>query len=191
MVDKTTASGFEPPDWQRRLRSHLTGHVETEHGLVERYSVTAEQTESKAFRYLVKLLIEDETRHHRIFKELVDSLETATPYGKDPIVPYVDFDRADRALVLDGAEQLLAIEEEDARELRQLQHELRAVKDATLWSLLADLMQRDTQKHIAILRFVRGHARKSQFRARAEQRALRRLLWSRTEDAWWRWRRDR
>lgn len=190
-VDKTNESSFEPPVWQRHLLSHLTSHVQTEHGLLERYSATAQQTESKAFRYLVNLLIEDETRHHRIFQELVDSLKTATPYGKNPSIPYVDFYRADRAPVLDGAEQLLAIEEEDARELKQLQHELRAVKDATLWSLLVDLMQRDTQKHIAILRFVQKHARTSQFQDWARQRALHRLLWSRKEDAWWRWRRDR
>ena len=49
-------------------------------------------------------------------------------------------------------------EARDARELKRLQRELRDVKDTTLWSLLVDLMQRDTQKHIAILRFVRKHA---------------------------------
>jgi hypothetical protein len=34
------------------------------------------------------------------------------------------------------------------------------VKDSSLWSLLVELMQRDTQKHIAILRFVTKHARR-------------------------------
>jgi rubrerythrin len=159
MVDKPKASRFEPPDWLFHLLSHLESHVRTEHGLLETYSMTAQQTESKAFRYLVNLLIEDETRHHRLFSELVDSLKTATTYGKDPTIPYLDFDRADHALVLDGTEELLTIEEEDVRELKQLQQELRAVKDTTLWSLLVELMQRDTQKHIAILRFVQNHAR--------------------------------
>ena len=42
---------------------------------------------------------------------------------------------------------------QDPRELKKLQKELRDVKDTTLWSLLVDLMQRDTEKHIAILDF--------------------------------------
>ncbi len=52
-------------------------------------------------------------------------------------------------------------EQKDARELKRLQRELRMVKDTSLWGLLVDLMQRDTRKHIAILRFVRNHARPS------------------------------
>lgn len=189
--DATSDSSTGRPVWQRDLLAHLTGHVQAEHGLLEQYTTVAEQTESNAFRYLVNLLIEDETRHHKIFTELVASLETAIPYGNEPLIPLMDFQRADRALVLHGAEQLLMNEKQDARELRRLRRELRAVGDATLWSLLVELMQRDTQKHIAILYFVQKHARKSQYRARAQQRALHRLLWSRRNDLLWRWRRGR
>jgi rubrerythrin len=131
--------------------------VEAERGLLEEYSAVAEQSKSKAFTYLVKLLIEDEVRHHRIFTELARSLKTEAELRSDPIIPSMDFVRADRAAVLDATKRLLANEEQDARELKRLQHELRDVKDTSLWSLLVDLMQRDTQKHIAILRFVKKH----------------------------------
>jgi len=134
-------------------------HVEAERGLLDEYSAVAEQSQSKAFSYLVKLLIEDEIRHHRIFTELAESLRTdVETTGKDPIIPDMDFNEVDRAAVLDATKQLMANEEQDARELKRLQRELRDVKDTTLWSLLVDLMQRDTQKHIAILRFVKKHA---------------------------------
>ena len=140
------------------LWAHLTSHVEAERGLLEEYSAVAEQSKSKAFGYLVKLLIEDEVRHHRIFTELAESLKTeAELRGEDPIIPSMDFVRADRAAVLDATKQLIGNEEQDARELKRLQRELRDVKDTSLWSLLVDLMQRDTQKHIAILRFVKKH----------------------------------
>ena len=145
--------------WERQLWTHMTNHIEAERGLLEEYSATAEQTQSKAFGYVMNLLIEDEIRHHRIFSELAKSLETeASLRHEDPIVPYLDFDQADRAAVLDCAQRLLKSEEQDARELKRLQRELRDVKDTTLWSLLVDLMQRDTQKHIALLRFVKKHA---------------------------------
>jgi hypothetical protein len=162
MVDMTNESSAGPSARERDLYAHLTSHVPAEIGLLEQYSAVGEQTQSKAFRYLVNLLIEEEIRHHRIFSEIADSLKAeALLGGAEPIVPYMDFDRVDRAAVLDATKQLIESEEQDARELKRFQHELRDVKDTSLWSLLVDLMQRDTQKHIALLRFVRKHTRRS------------------------------
>jgi hypothetical protein len=148
-----------PPD----LYAHLTSHVEAERGLLEEYKAAAEKTQSKALRYLINLLIEDEIRHHRIFTELVESLksEEAAVREADPIIPHIDFFRSDRteqAAIIDLTEQLLQKERQDAHELKRLKRELLDVKATTLWSLLVDLMERDTQKHLAILRFARKHA---------------------------------
>jgi hypothetical protein len=163
MTDETSRG---PSAWERDLFAHLTGHLETEVGLLKEYAEVAKQTESKAFRYLIDLLIQDETRHHKIFAALADSLKTeALMTGGDPAIPYLDFDKADWVAILDVTDRLLEREEQDARELKRLQRELHDVKDTTLWSLLVDLMGRDTQKHIALLRFVRKHVRKSPFRA--------------------------
>jgi len=156
MIDTTRESVSGLSVFERQLFDHLWSHVQAERSLLEQYSAVAEQTESKAFRYVVNLLIEDEIRHHKFFLEIVNSLKTeATLSREDPAVPDIDFVRADRDVVLDGTKHLLRAEERDARELRQLQREISAVKDVSLWNLLVDLMQRDTQKHIAILRFVR------------------------------------
>jgi hypothetical protein len=158
MIDMTDESSAGPSAFERDLYAHLTSHVQAERGLLEQYSAVAEQTESKAFRYLVNLLIEDEIRHHRFFSEIAGSLKTeASLSGEDPAIPDIDFVRADREAVLDGTKHLLKAEQRDARELRRLHRELQAVEDVSLWSLLVDLMQRDTQKHIAILRYVRKH----------------------------------
>lgn len=160
MTSMTDESSRGPSVWERELWTHLTSHVEAERDLLEKYSAVAKQSQSKAFGYLVNLLIEDEIRHHRIFTELAKSLETEALMSRDePAIPYPDFDKADRAMVRESTEDLLESEERDAGELKRLQHELRDVRDVTLWSLLVDLMQRDTQKHIALLRFVKKHAR--------------------------------
>jgi hypothetical protein len=144
--------------WEQQLYDHLTSHVDAERGVLEKYSRAAEQTQSKAFQYLVNLLIEDEVRHHRLFIELADSLRTeATLTGEDPVVPYLDFDRADRQAVLECSKELLANEERDMRELKRLERELKDVKDTSLWELLVELMQHDTEKHMAILRFIQKH----------------------------------
>jgi rubrerythrin len=159
MVDMKDESSAGPSPWERQLYSHLKNHVESERGLLEKYSNIASQTESKAFRYLVNLLLEDEIRHHRLFGELADSLETEALFEKqEPTVPYLDFHHADRATVIEGAKELMDSEERDLHELKRLHRELHDVRDTSLWSLLVELMQRDTEKHIAILRFVREHA---------------------------------
>jgi hypothetical protein len=160
MRDMTDASSAGPSEFERNLYAHLTSHVEAESALLKEYSAAAQTSPSKALSYLVNLLIEDEIRHHRIFRELADSLKTeALLGGKDPVVPYMDFDQvANHDAVLDVTARLLDQEERDAHELKRLRHELRSVKDTSLWGILVELMERDTQKHIAILRFAREHS---------------------------------
>jgi hypothetical protein len=71
----------------------------------------------------------------------------------------MDFNQTDnRDAVIDLTDQLLQKEQADAQELKRLRRELRDVKDTSLWGLLVDVMERDTQKHIAILRFAKRHA---------------------------------
>ncbi len=156
----TNASAAGPSAWARDLYAHLTSHVQIERRLLEDYRSAAEASSSKAFGYLVNLLIEDEIRHHRIFSELADSLETMSLRpGEEPQVPYLDFNRANKEAVLDLTEKLLENEQQDVLELKRLRRELRDVKDSSIWALLVDLMERDTQKHIAILRFVKKHTK--------------------------------
>ena len=158
MVDMTDQSSAGASVWERELFAHLTSHVEAERGMLQDYSAVAERTKSKAFGYLVHLLIEDEIRHHRLFSEFAESLKTeAGLSGGDPAVPYMDFNQVDGDAVRDGTRHLMENEERDLGELKRLQHDLRSVKDTSLWSILVDLMQRDTEKHIAILRFIRDH----------------------------------
>jgi rubrerythrin len=159
MVDMTNESWAGPSATDRALYAHLTNHIAMERGLLEEYREISERTQSKAFRYLVELLIEDEIRHHKIFSELTESLETtALMKAKEPVVPYIDFAQADRGGVLEATKRLLDQEKEDARDLKRIQRAIYDTKDGSLNVLLVELMQRDTQKHIAILRFVRKHA---------------------------------
>lgn len=162
MIDMTNESWAGPSATDRAVYAHLTNHVQLERGLLEEYHDIAANTDSEAFRYLVNLLIEDEIRHHKMFQDLADSLETlALMKPREPTVPLIDFARADKAEVLAATKRLLDHEAEDAKELRRLRRELRESKDDSLTSLLVEIMQRDTDKHMAILRFVRKHVRRS------------------------------
>jgi len=159
MPDMTSETADGPSAWDRQLYQHLTSHIKIEREMLEEYKEIADKTNSRAFAYLVNLLIEDETRHHRIFAAIASSLEALALQGvADPIIPNLDFHRADLPSLRSGTKKLLDREEEDVVELKHLQRQLHDVKDTTLWGLLVDLMQRDTAKHIAILRFIQDHA---------------------------------
>lgn len=143
---------------ETELFSHLSDHAAREGALLDEYADVASTTESKALAYLIEILMEDERKHHRWFGELASSLQTdATLSGADPTIPRMDFHRADRATVRDVTERLLEHEKADEKELKRLQRDMSDLQDTTLWGLLVNLMQRDTDKHIAILRFVKKH----------------------------------
>lgn len=162
MATMSDESSAGPSAWERQLYTHLSEHVETEESMLTEYSDLARDGGSRALEYLIELLVDDESRHHRLFRQLAESLETeALMKRQAPAIPYLDFQMV-RAplLVQEGAHALLDREEDDARELKRLKRELRDVKDTSLWSLLVELMQRDTQNHIAILSFVLRHIRR-------------------------------
>jgi rubrerythrin len=141
--------------WERDLYNHLATHIDNESSLLQDYVTAAEETDSKAFAYLVNLLIDDERRHHSTFAALAESLKTEAELGgEDPEIPYLDLDRADRAQVRELSERLLEREKEDAAELKRLHGQLKDVRNTSLWDLLVSNMRRDTDKHIEILDFV-------------------------------------
>jgi hypothetical protein len=143
---------------ETELFAHLSGHAAREGAILDEYARAVTATESKALAYLVEILMEDERRHHRWFAELASSLQADASFsGAEPAVPRMDFHRADRIAVRNVTDRLLDHEKADVRELERLQHELRDVSGTTLWGLLVELMQRDTDKHIAVLTFVRKH----------------------------------
>jgi hypothetical protein len=81
MTDMTDAFSAGASECERDLYAHLTSHVEAGRGLLKECSAAAETGLSRALRYLVNLLIEDEIRHHRIFIESADSLKTEALVG--------------------------------------------------------------------------------------------------------------
>ena len=144
--------------WVEKLYNHVNQHVQVEQGLLEGYISATSGTESAALAYLVDLIVEDEKRHHRMFSEFAAALKhnlNWTSFGDE--VPAMDFYKADPAQIRKLTDELLANEEGDLLELKHLHKMVKEAKDANLWDLLVQIMQRDTEKHIAILTFIKRH----------------------------------
>lgn len=145
--------------WEQEIYDYLCRHVDKEQEVLDEYAREAEQSGSKAFRYLVGLIMEEERRHHERFLDLANSLRASVTWESDPIVPRIEQWGPLPDRVVDATERLIAEERADAKELHALEQKLKVVKDTTLWQLLVRLMEYDTDKHIAILQFVREHAK--------------------------------
>jgi rubrerythrin len=147
--------------WDEQLLAHFDEHVGGELGLLEAYMELRDKGPEHV-RYLVDLILNDEARHHQIFRELVNRLRSDIDWRDyEPKVPYLRKDAAGSKALIEATERFLAFEHEDQKSLRRLEKELRPLRDTTLFSLLVQLMELDTKKHIAILEFIRRSAERS------------------------------
>lgn len=146
--------------WETDLLEHLTHHLETEADLLAEYRKLGESAEAPYVAYLIDLIVEDEQRHHRLFAELVNALRAPAERVTGAQVPTVTSVENPSAL-LDATEAFLRAERADARELKRVSRieGLRSMRGLSVWPLLIELMQHDSEKHQAILRFIRKQVR--------------------------------
>lgn len=146
--------------FEQELYDHLTAHLAGEGEALQAYESLAERTESEAFAYLARLILDDERRHHRMLADLAETIRVSSEMAPGtPPIPYLDLHK-DREAILEATDVLLAVEEEDERELKRLTKELADFKDTSLWPLVLEIMRADNAKHRMILTFVRKHAKR-------------------------------
>ena len=134
----------------------LRSHGEREGAALASYQRLAED---EGLRYVVRLIMEDEARHHQQISEMLNNLHSFVwELDIQPRVPEMRVH--DRPVLREETERLLAFEKEDAKELRRLRKELRRGHGYALLPLLVNLMLHDTAKHVDILRFIRSRARR-------------------------------
>lgn len=146
--------------WEQEFFDHVTGHIENEKHVLEAYEELADSTDSPAFAYLARLILDDERRHHQLLRDLAETIRIDASMSREPApIPDLALFRADRTAIRQQARRLLAVEREDNRELERLARELRDFRDTTLWQLVIRLLQADNQKHCLILEFIASRAR--------------------------------
>ena len=146
--------------WEQRIYEHILKHVEDEMDVIRSYERLAEQTDSPAFAYLARLILEDERRHHQLLQDLAETIRVSAELSGEPKpIPDLGMWGADRDQIINETKRYLALEKEDNKELDRLIKELDGVKDTTIWEFVVRLIQRDNEKHQSILKFIRDRAR--------------------------------
>jgi hypothetical protein len=151
MTDGAIPAGLSA--WETDLFRHLSAHLQEEGALLGASKTLSEQADAEYVAYLIGIILEDEFRHHRLLTELVDTLRGRVEWTDRPSVPDVA-NAANPIKLLMTTETLLDREQSDARELQRLSRELRPVRGTSVWPVLIEIMERDTEKHQGILRFV-------------------------------------
>lgn len=142
----------------RALVELLANHGKEEGALLARYQRFEHEASASETRYLVKMILEDERRHHQMMAEMANALAWGlSRESPSPAVPDMTYEDAGNRELAEETRLLLEAEEEDHAHLKRLQKQLRPFSDITLWRLLVELMMLDTEKHARILRFIAKH----------------------------------
>src|SRR5689334_587944 len=142
--------------WEYELRDVIREHGAREGEALAAYQTLIEQVTDPGIRFLANLILEDEARHHRMIGDMMRRIESdLTEVEMRPNVPRSIIPDAG---LYDATDTLLELEKDDQRELRRLGRLMRNEPNGSLLPLLVELLQHDTAKHIAILRFIQDHA---------------------------------
>ena len=143
--------------WEGELYDTIVAHITSETEVLDRYGDLAEGSAGHV-KFLLELIGEDEARHHRLFEQWAATIRADARLENAPAgIPY-PVREDDPAELLAAVDELLAVEKDDRRQLRALQGELKDVRQTTIWPLMLEVMQLDTEKHIKILEYLRAHA---------------------------------
>jgi rubrerythrin len=155
------ATAVDVSVWAQDLLEYLVDHMDNERETLRRYGALAADEPDERIRYLLRLILEDEIRHHQLFAEIINALRSELEQREqEPRVPSGRgmTGNGQHAALLRETDALLALEKDDVRLLRKLEKELRSVADTSWWSVLLEVMALDTKKHVRILETVRDLA---------------------------------
>jgi hypothetical protein len=143
----------EGNEWWVAISHAFASHLRDESYVLGRYEELARSTADPGTRFLIQLILADEHHHHEVFEEL-RAAAAADSSGNDipgPPAPPA----AEVPSLREQTKRFIELEQEDAASLKTLGRDLRPSGKGTLWPLLVELMQLDTEKHLRILDYLK------------------------------------
>lgn len=143
--------------WAESLIRTLQHHMDSERDALTQYGRMAESSPDDHVRFLMRVILEDEVRHHGFFADMITNLRAEMDRSGDGGLPKMRATEDREALRAKTAE-LLRLERDDIKELQELRKEIAKVADTSWWSVLIDAMEADNQKHVRMLEFIHDNA---------------------------------
>jgi hypothetical protein len=137
-----------------RLRNAVDAHARAEADALGQYEYLAECSGDPVIALVMRLVLEDEERHHGLLRRIQATLDDALNWTHSPNALPTSAPDASRAPALvELARVLVAEERTGARILKDLAERQRHI-DGGLHSLLIDMMAMDSEKHAMLVQFV-------------------------------------
>jgi rubrerythrin len=137
-----------------RLRNTIDAHARAEAEALGQYEYLAKESGDPVIALVMRLVLEDEERHHGLLKRIEATLDDALNWTHSPNALPTGVPAAAGAPQLATlARELIAEERTGSKILRELATQQRTI-DGGLHSLLIDMMAMDSEKHAMLLQFV-------------------------------------
>jgi rubrerythrin len=141
------------------LIDFLTSHQVREGEALANYRNLAETLPTPDLRYVARLILSDEERHHQIFEDLAQTVfafDDLEAHGMPiPAVSGIADSRV-RQNTIERLDRCIEQQEQERVELNRLDNLLFPSRSATLWSELVKVMRDDAERQIHLLRFMRA-----------------------------------
>ena len=130
-------------------------HANAERDALDEYEHIGTASGDPVIALVMRLILEDEERHHGLLKRMQATLSDALNWTHSPdALPEATSPRQPvTAELATGVRALVEEEHTGARYLRKLSHEEKGIDDG-LPSLLLEMMAMDSEKHARLLEFV-------------------------------------
>jgi hypothetical protein len=141
------------------LLDRLQAHDAAERAGMRGYEEAATVGPDPGVRYLMSLILEEEKRHDELLTAMANEVRRSLVWeqGERPL-PSISATGEERKQLLSQAERFLEAERSGKRQLDTLQHAVHTFdRGQGILSLVVEMMAFDTQKHIAILDYIRKH----------------------------------
>ena len=139
----------------QRMLDIFQAHAAMEEEMLKNYLLLAGAIADPLAVLLMRLVIEDEQRHHALLKRMVISLEDSLHWTHSPdAFPAGSAQKQVRPTeVIETTREFIRREREDARQFRKLARE-EGQTYGGLFKVLLESIALDSQKHAGILRFI-------------------------------------
>jgi len=143
-----------------RMYDAIQRHIQAESDALAQYDRIAEESGDPVIALVMRLVLQDEERHHGLLERIANSLRDALDWTHTPdALPTGQPYSGERAATLAGVtRELIEEERQGAKALRNLAHKERNIADG-LHSLLLEMMALDSDKHAHLLQFVEQRLR--------------------------------